>query len=321
MRLFDKGGSTPLSDINPFLYPVNTPAFNLRFIKQNNHWRHYLVDFPIVSANHYPGAETARGEYFEPTQKNNVPLVILLHGWGDYSVLPFKWMVAGLIRKGIACFILYLPFHNSRLPEEMKSRISHLTQDEWFTGYQMAVTDVRCIIDWAGQNEHINSRQITIIGLSLGAIVGSIAMGIDPRVKAGVFIAHGGNTGKMMQTNSVSRFGRRYRLPDKEYQANQKNYAHYLVEVANKGFENVAPAKRTYLIDPLTYASMLKGRAVLMINAQWDEIFPHETSLDFWRACGQCDRVVFPATHAGIWIWYPLIVLRINKFLRSALNR
>ena len=310
-----------MSDINPFLYPVNTPAFNLRLIKQNNHWRHYLIDFPVVSAKHFPGAETARGEYFEPTQKNNVPLVILLHGWGDYSVLPFKWMVAGLIRKGIACFILYQPFHTARLPEEMKSRISHLTQDEWFTGYQMAVTDVRCIIDWAGQNEHINSRQITIIGLSLGAIVGSIAMGIDPRVKAGVFIAHGGNTGKMMQTNSVSRFGRRYRLPDKEYQANQKNYAHYLVEVANKGFENVAPAKRTYLIDPLTYASMLKGRAVLMINAQWDEIFPHETSLDFWRACGRCDRVVVPATHAGIWIWYPLIVLRINKFLRSALNR
>jgi hypothetical protein len=65
---------------------------------------------------------------------------------------------------------------------------------------------------------------------------------------------------------------------------------------------------------------MLKGRAVLMINAQWDEIFPHQTSLDFWRACGQCDRVVFPATHAGIWMWYPLILLRINKFLRSAMK-
>ena len=202
----------------------------------------------------------------------------------------------------------------------MKSRISNLTQDEWFTGYQMAVTDVRRIIDWAGQNETYHSRQISIIGLSLGAVVGSIAMGVDPRIKAGVFITHGGNTGKMMQTNSVSRFGRRYRLPDKEYQENQKNYADYLVKVSNKGFENVEPAQRTYLIDPLTYAPMLQGRAVLMINACWDEIFPEATSLDFSQACGKCERIVFPATHAGIWLWYPLIMRRIDKFLRFALN-
>ena len=309
-----------MSEINPFLYPASAPAFNLQLVKQNKYWRHYLVDFPVASANYYPGGKVARGEYFEPIQKNNVPLAILIHGWGDYSVLPFKWMVAGMIRKGIACFILYLPFHTSRLPVEMKSRLFHLTQDEWFTGYQMAVTDVRRIIDWAGQNGDTDSRKISVIALSLGAVVGSIAMGIDPRIKAGVFIGHGGNTGKMMQTNSVSKFGRRYRLPTNEYQENQKNYADYMVEVAEKGFENVEPIKRTYFIDPLTYAPMLKGRPVLMINARWDEIFPQETSLDFWKACGKCARVTFPATHAGIWIWYPSILCRINKFLKLALN-
>ena len=309
-----------MSDINPFLYSADQPAFNLRLVKQNKHWRHYLVDFPVVSTNRFPGGEVARGEYFEPTQKDNVPLAILIHGWGDHSVLPFKWMADGLLKKGIACFILYLPFHASRLPAEMKSRLSHLTQDEWFTGYKMAVTDVRRIIDWAGQNSYNDSRQITVIGLSLGAVVGSIAMGIDPRIKAGVFIGHGGNTGKMMQTNSISRFGTQYRLPTNEYQENQKNYADYLEEVAKKGFENVEPAKRTYLIDPLTYAPMLKGRPVLMINARWDEIFPRETSLDFWKASGKCDRVTFPATHASIWIWYPLIISRINRFLKSSLS-
>ena len=91
---------------------------------------------------------------------------------------------------------------------------------------------------------HANQRQITVIGLSLGALVASMAMGIDPRIKAGVFLVHGGNTGKMMQTNSVSRFGKKYRVPDKEYQENQKNYANYLMEVADKGFENVTPCTK-----------------------------------------------------------------------------
>jgi len=288
-------------------------------MKQTKKWRHYQVDFPVVSANCYPGGEIARGEYFEPIKKDLRPLVILIHGWGN-SVLPFKWMLPGLIRKGIACFILYLPFHPIRLPAEMKSRLSELTPDEWFTGYQMAVTDVRRIIDWAGQNGHTNNRQISIIGLSLGAFIASMAMGIDSRIKAGVFLVHGGNAGKMMQTNSVSRFDKRYRVPKNEYRENQRNYANYLMEVANKGFENVEPAQRTYLIDPLTYAPMLKGRPVLMINALWDEIIPREASLDFWKACGECDRVTFPATHASIWIWYPFIMRKINRFLNSSLH-
>jgi len=179
----------------------------------------------------------------------------------------------------------------------------------------MAVTDVRRIIDWASQNKHIDNQQISVIALSLGAIVASIAMGIDPRIKAGVFIAHGGNTGKIMQTNSVSRFGNKYRIPGKEYQTKQKNYADYLNEVTRKGFENVQPSQKTYLIDPLTYAPMLKGRSLLMINALWDEIFPQESSADFQKACGECERVILPAWHASIWIWYPIIVHRINKFL------
>ena len=304
-----------MSSVNPFLYPEHQPAFNLQLVKQNKHWRHYLVDFPVASVSVYPGGEVAKGEYFEPLQRNSAPLAILIHGWGDHSVMPFKLMADGLLRRGIACFILYLPFHGSRLPDEMKSRFARLTPDEWFTGYQMAVTDIRRIIDWASQNDNIDKRQISVIGLSLGAFVSSIAMGIDQRIKAGVFIVHGGNSGKIMQLNRVSKFRKEYRRSDEEYEENQKSYANYLVEVANEGFENVVPAQKTYLIDPLTYAPMLIGRPTLMINSSWDEIIPQEASLDFKHA-GECEQVSFPSTHASIWVWYPLIVRKINNFLK-----
>ncbi len=119
-----------------------------------------------------------------------------------------------------------------------------------------------------------------------------------------------------MQKNSVARFGKKFRVPETEYQNNQKNYTEYLKEIAGKGFENVPPAQRTYLIDPLTYAPMLQGRPVLMMNARWDEIIPREATLEFQLACGRCEMVTFPATHASIWVWYPLIVQRINRFLK-----
>ena len=117
MRLFDKEGSTPLSDINPFIYTSCWASFNLRLVRQNKYRRDYHVEFPVVSAKYYHGGELAWGEYFEPGEKGKAPLAILIRGWGDQSVLPLKWMVDGLIKRGIACFILYLPFHSSRLPE------------------------------------------------------------------------------------------------------------------------------------------------------------------------------------------------------------
>jgi hypothetical protein len=101
------------------------------------------------------------------------------------------------------------------------------------------------------------------------------------------------------------------------YQKNQKNYANYLDELGKNGLDNVHPEQRNYLIDPLTYAPMLKGRQVLMINARWDEIFPQESSTEFREVCGGCEKIVLPASHASIWIWYPIIVHRINKFLES----
>jgi predicted esterase len=317
MRLFDKGGNSPLSDINPFLYASKQPDFDLRLVKQNKHWRRYQVSFPVIATGYFPGGKIARGEYYEPVTKEKAPLAILIHGWGDHSVIPFKLMVDGLVRRGTACFVLYLPFHNARLSKELVFKLSHLTPDEWFAGYQIAVTDVRQIIDWAGQNGNTDMSLITVIGLSLGAFVGSMTMGVDTRIKAGVFVVHGGNTGKIMQTNSVARFGRRYRTTEAEYQQNQDKYAEYLHAVAENGFENVTPAQRTYLIDPLTYAPILKGRPVIMFNARWDEIIPRQASLEFQHACGDCEMITFPASHASIWVWYPLIVSRINRFLAN----
>lgn len=309
-----------MPSINPYTYANIKPDFSLQLIKQNKYYRHFNVTFPVASLNYYHGGEIAKGEYFETVKNNGAPLAILVHGWGDHSVVPFRLMIPELLKKGFACFILYQPFHDSRFPEEMKPRLNHLTPDEWFTGYQMAVTDIRRIIDWASENNHSELRKVAVVGLSLGAFVSSIAMGIDPRINAGVFLVHGGNTGKITQLSRISHFRKGLRHPIKEYEKSQRNYSEYLQEVVSKGFENVFPEQKSFLIDPLTYAHLLKGRPSLMINALWDEFIPEVASIDFWQACGQCKRIVLPATHASIWLWYPLITRKIDAFLSSSLK-
>ena len=92
----------------------------------------------------------------------------------------------------------------------------------------------------------------------------------------------------------------------------------YLAEVADKGVEYVTPARKGFLIDPMTYAGSLRQRLVLMINARWDEAISAEAALDFWRACGRPDIMWLPATHATVWLWYPFIRRKIAGFFEES---
>jgi hypothetical protein len=138
-------------------------------------------------------------------------------------------------------------------------------------------------------------------------------MGLDQRIKAGVFIVSGGNSEKMTRHSFLLRW--QYRTKKAEYDCNQQAYADYLTEVAQKGFENVPVSKNAYLTDPLTFSGYIKDRPVLMLNAFWDEMIPRVSTLDMWKALDKPDIVWYPATHASIWVWYPLMGPRIASFL------
>lgn len=303
--------------MNPYSYLSGELHFNLQLKETTKKWRHYAVDFPTAHPTSYEENNTVRGEYFYPQGKTRVPLAILIHGWGDYSVIPCKLLARDLVKRGIACFILYLVFHTSRMPEVVKKRLPILTAEEWFEGYQVSVVDVCQVVDWAAGIAELNQEQISVIGISLGGFISAITMGIDKRINTGVFLVAGGNSEKITLKSKRSDFRKHYNYNEAQYHQTQSIYAQYLAEVTKKGFENVTPAKRSFLTDPMTFAYYLQNRPVLMINALWDEAIPREAALDFWEACGRPAITWFPATHASIWLLYPLISRKVTRFLGS----
>lgn len=278
-------------------------------------WSRYAVKFRVARPTRYRENNVAYGEYYQPRKGTNWPLAILVHGWGDRSVLPCKMLARDLSRKGIASFILYLVFHQRRMPSEVISRLPNLTPEEWFEGYQTSVIDIRQVIDWAGKNKDINKGQISVIGISLGGIISAISMGVDKRIGAGVIIVAGGN----YQTRTWLRKTEPGHT-EAEYKQSEKLYAHYLREVAQKGVDNVTALKRGYLTDPVTFSSYLRQRPLLMLNATWDERFPKQSTIDLWKACGKPEIKWYPATHSSIWLFYPLLLKQIAQFLESTFN-
>ena len=292
--------------------------FNLRLKKTTGKWVWHGVDFPSAFHNGHWGRNIVMGEYFQPQGAARAPLVILLHGMGDHSVIPCRLLAKSLASNGTACLILYLVFHSSRLPEHMKKQYPVFTAEEWFQIYQTSVIEVRQVIDWAGRREEIDGEKIAVLGISFGGFISAIAMGVDERVGAGVFVVSAGNSEKISRMSQLGAIIKDYKRTEAEYQSIQQSYMQYLAEVAEKGVEYVTPARENFLIDPMTYAYNLQQRPLLMINARWDEAVSADAALDFWKACGRPDIMWLPATHATIWLWYPIISRKIAGFFKAS---
>ena len=303
--------------MHPYDYPGSETRFRLRLREATRRGSHYLVTFPTAHPTRYWENNTALGEYFVPSSGERFPLVILLHGLGDHSVLPCRILARHLARKGIACFVLYLVFHSRRTPEALKTQPLSLTAGNWLEVFQVSVTDVRQVVDWAKGREEIDDQQVAVFGISLGGFVSAIAMGIDKRIMAGVFMVTGGNLEEITWEGKSHAVRRAHSCTQEECHNVYGSYRQYLAEVNQKGFENVTPARECFLFDPTTFAPYLRGRPVLMLNARWDNIIPRQSTQSFWEACGRPRIIWLPANHITIYLWHPLIRREVTTFLRS----
>lgn len=300
---------------NPYSYTRQNNGFNIELKEETLLWSRYRISFPSLQSLKLLENGDVLGDYIVPKGTQPAPLVILIHGMAARSVTPGKLLANTLVKKGFACFILYLVFHSYRVSDSLKAKYPHLSLQEWFENYQISVTDIRQVIDWAEGRAEINSDKISIIGISYGGFVASIAMALDGRLKAGVLIVSGGNSGKITRHSLLLRW--QYKYNKSEYLQNQESYTKYLKEVKEKGFEDAFTDNTNYLTDPMTFSGYLRNKPLLMLNAYFDEIIPRKATLEFWKECGKPPISWYPATHATIWAWYPLMGRRISSFLEK----
>ena len=249
--------------MNPYRYPKAEITPNLQLKKKTRRWSQYLVDFPTAHPTPYELNNTVLGEYFQPNEAKNAPLVVLLHGIGDLSVTPCRMLAKVLARKGMAVFIIYSVMHSKRMPADVMKRFPHLTNQEWFQSHQISVIDLFQVIDWAESRQEINAEKIAAVGISFGAFITSIAMGLDERIRAAGLIVSGGNSTKIGWETRASDYNIKRTHTKAAYEKTLKTYMEYLAEVEEKGLENVEPPEESFWVDPMTFAHRLRKRPVL----------------------------------------------------------
>jgi esterase/lipase len=300
--------------LNPFKYTNGLSGVSTRLLKQTGSYRIIEVSFPSAIDTGYSKNSTVIGDYYVPNTEFPVPLAVLVHGMGDYSRIPCRALAGSLVKQNIACFVPYLTIHSKRLPLELKPGMPYLSPEEWYNVYRLSVIDIRQILDWAMTRREIDSKKLFISGISFGGFVSTITMGMDERIKAGVFVVTGGNANKLTWTNKEGKYRDRYKRSEAEHFQVISEYELYLDQVKKYGFENVPAKHISFLTDPLTFADNLKDRPVLMINAKYDKYIPVESATELWQAIGKPDIKWYPSGHVTLWFWYPSIRTAVSEF-------
>lgn len=213
---------------------------------------------------------------WRPEGEGPFPAVLLLPGiWGDRVISGFA---RELVERGFVC----LQFSSQRYLAGLRTSPARL--DTLAELIRLQVLEAARLVDWLSRLPSVDPKRIGVLGISLGAIVGTLLTEADDRVAAAAYLLGGGNLAEIIASPQGYVKGRiRRRI------------------MIENGYDEEEFKKEAIValrpIDPLTYAGRLDSRRILMVNARFDRVIPYSTARELWEALGEPDWIVLPAGH------------------------
>jgi predicted esterase len=276
------------------------PIFNV--ITENNLYSEYK--FYFESHVKLPQNETniASGHYFK-AKKDSGKLIIILHGYGHNAMQSMFYFPPQFAKQGISSLMLTLPFHGERKKYGKNDGEGFFGLDPTtiLAHFRQIVVDVQTLIDFTENGAIQNVKEISIFGLSLGGMSAVISMGVDKRIRKGIFVLAGGNITEIFWKSIATLPLRRYVYAIKQsYDVSQKEKEYTEVFL---------------LYDPLTFAKFIKNRKVIMINGIQDPVIPKNSTNELRKLLGTPPITYLPGGHSSIMIFRKLIAKKIGRFL------
>jgi cephalosporin-C deacetylase-like acetyl esterase len=254
--------------LEPFARPAST--FPFRLVEKDRHQTYVRHELRFPSSAHTTDpSDVVTGVYYAPARSSErAPAAVVVHHLGG-SFEAEEMLAQYLAQHGVPAATLALPGYGPRAaPGQPRAGfLGHQDPKDDLAGMRQAVLDVRRLADVLRTRPEIDPARVGVVGVSLGALVAADAAGIDPRFARAVLVIGGGDFMKVLKGDSKEA---------REIMGHLKSIG-VSEEELKKGFD---------LVDPLTFAHRLRSDDVLMLNAEKDEIFPRDSTLDLWRRAG-----------------------------------
>jgi dienelactone hydrolase len=234
-----------------------------------------------------------KARYDEGKAAGAKPLVVVLPVWG-VSAYPSETIAASLRAQGDGA-INVLQVDGDRMLFDWATMADAPSEAEFHRRLALmverfvdAVIDIRRLIDWAYTRPEIDTQRIALIGFSMSAIVGSVALTNDPRINAGVLVVGGADLHEVLASCNGRIRRTRERILDR--------FGWSIEDYKEQLRVPLAP------INPARFAGRLDPDRVLIIEAAADTCIPQSARERFWDAMGRPERIAYEYGHRATFL-------------------
>ncbi|HVY62478.1 MAG TPA: hypothetical protein VHF22_12535 [Planctomycetota bacterium] len=169
-----------------------------------------------------------------------------------------------------------------------------------------SIVNIRRTLDWACAQPEVDRAKVGLVGISMGAISGSIVMAVEPRIRAGVLIMGGGDLPGII-CDSIETPVRRYKVH--RMRDNDWTEAQFRADV-----------RRQLQSDPLDFAPFVGAARVQQYISLYDNKVPTVYQWKLWKALGGPEGFAIPIGHYTSIFYLPFAERNAMAFMKKRLG-
>ena len=243
------------------------------------------------------GEEIADFHALIPHGKGAKPFVLCLPILAGGEAL--MWMVGGnLVERG------YAVAWTKRVASALKPGQRGPELEELFRG---TVRHNRMVLEWAREQPQIDSSRMGCVGISMGGMVASALMAVEPDLQGGAVCLAGGNLADMLMVSAEPRAER------------WRRWRH--VEDGISGSMLRAELREHIVSDPALLGPFIPTEKVVLIGGALDSVVPPNHLDLLWESLGRPERHTLPLGHYTAALAFPSIMTTVDGFLGQRLSR
>jgi cephalosporin-C deacetylase-like acetyl esterase len=282
-----------------FDVPAVDFKYQKKLLQENNDYKLWKVTFPSPVISPDPENNTVWCEYFESKTPGPKQTIIVLHILENDFTLP-RIICHTMASSGMNAMLVKMAYYGERRPKD-PARQKSITKnvDTLLNGVCQTVTDVRRAAEFLASQNGVDPKQIGICGVSLGALVGSLTIGVDGNFPKAAIILGGADLASVITSTDLN---------IKELRDCFK---------ANGLTEKDQIVKTLVPIEPLTYLSRAQNTDVLLINAKDDKIIPVQCTQSLVAALPHAKIQWFNAGHNSMIVHFVTAIQTVIHFFQS----
>jgi dienelactone hydrolase len=163
----------------------------------------------------------------------------------------------------------------------------------------------RAIVDWLETRPEVDAGRLGAYGISMGGILTSVLIAVEPRLRAAVIALAGGDLPTVIRTSTE---GRLVAFREHKYET-----------LGIDPGELEERLRQALVSDPLFLAPYVDPKQVLQITARYDQVVPPAQQQLLWEALGRPTRVDLPTGHYLGVLYLPWVMDTSLSWLRARL--